>query len=69
MISANELCSALHNHSSELYRKMESLRAKIGQKESREFKKAFTAWNKAHMASMAASDMLIALRQKTGSFA
>jgi hypothetical protein len=69
MISANELCSALHDHSSELYRKMESLRPKIGQKPSRAFNKAHSEWNKARLASMMASDMLIALRQKTGSFA
>ena len=68
MITANDLCSALHDRSSELYRKMNSLRPKLGQKPSRAFNKAHSEWNKASMASMVASDMLIELREKTGSY-
>jgi hypothetical protein len=64
MISAHSLYFALSDRSSELYRKMESLRPKIGQKPTRAFSKACAEWNRARLAAGAASEMLDELQKK-----
>jgi hypothetical protein len=64
MITAIDLYFALSDRSSELYRKMESLRPQIGKKPTRAFSKASADWNRARLAAGAASEMLDELREK-----